>query len=86
MQLKMLTADEARLIEHGTDRPGSDSFSFNMAQPDPRACQSVCLADQDCRAWAFVRPGVQGTLARCWVKSAVPAPQNNFCCVAGVKQ
>jgi PAN domain len=77
---------QSTTIEYGTDRPGSDKFSFDMARPEPKECQSVCLLDQTCRAWTFVRPGFQGPRARCWVKSQAPAAQNHFCCVSGVKQ
>jgi hypothetical protein len=77
---------QSTTTEYGTDRPGLDRYNFDMAQPEPRDCQSVCLIDQTCRAWTFVRPGVQGAQARCWLKSAAPAAQNNFCCVSGVKQ
>jgi hypothetical protein len=72
--------------EYGTDRPGSDRYSFDMARPEPKDCENVCLLDQSCRAWTFVRPGFQGPRARCWLKSQAPAPQDAFCCVSGVKQ
>jgi hypothetical protein len=32
-------------IEYGIDRPGSDRYSFDMAQSEPKDCQSVCLMD-----------------------------------------
>jgi hypothetical protein len=72
--------------EYGTDRPGSDLYSFDMARPEPKDCQAVCLLDQTCRAWTFVRPGVQGPRARCWLKSQAPAPKDAVCCVSGVKE
>ena len=49
--------------EYGTDRPGSDRYSFDMARPEPKDCENVCLLDQSCRAWTFVRPGFQGPRA-----------------------
>src|SRR5207237_8212495 len=30
-----------------------------------------------CRAWTYVKPGVQGNLARCWLKNQVPNPVRN---------
>ncbi|HSF34100.1 MAG TPA: PAN domain-containing protein [Candidatus Tectomicrobia bacterium] len=73
-------------IEYGIDRPGADRYNFDLVRPEPTDCQAVCLLDQTCRAWTFVRPGFQGPHARCWLKSQAPAPQDNFCCVSGVKE
>jgi PAN domain len=73
-------------LEFGVDRPGSDSFSFDMVRAEPTDCQAVCLLNLDCQAWTFVRPGFQSANARCWVKSQVPAPRDAPCCVSGVKQ
>src|SRR5262245_14283548 len=36
--------------EYGIDRPGSDRYSFDMARPEPKDCENVCLLDQTCRA------------------------------------
>ena len=71
-------------LEVGIDRPGSDYRSFWMAAHDPRSCQAVCDRDRQCAAFTFARAGVQGPLARCYLKNAVPAAANNNCCVSGV--
>jgi hypothetical protein len=72
-------------IEYGIDRPGSDSYSFDLIRPEPADCQAVCVNDPSCHAWTFVRPGFQSPNARCWVKSSAPAPRDHFCCVSGTK-
>jgi hypothetical protein len=76
--------------EFGTDRPGSDythftySSSFSQSQ-QINGCQASCRKQwPQCKAWTWVRPGVQGPSARCWLKSAAPAPRSNNCCVSGV--
>jgi hypothetical protein len=72
------------LLEAETDRPGNDYRDFELGD-DPQACARACEDDPDCRAFSFVRPGVQGPEARCWLKDAVPAPQPAACCVSGAK-
>jgi hypothetical protein len=70
-------------IESGTNRQGSDYKSFDLSSADPGACESACLGDQTCKAWTYVRPGVQGDSARCWLKTAAPDPTADDCCTSG---
>lgn len=72
-------------LEYDTDRPGMDYRSFDLPAADPKLCQNECAGDPNCRAFTYVRPGVQGPKARCWLKSNVPAAVNNPCCVSGLK-
>jgi hypothetical protein len=84
----LLRTDEPLLevgVEVGVNRPGSDYRSFEMRQADAKLCQQACTEDQQCRAWTYVKPGVQGNTARCWLKNAVPNPQPDDCCTSGVK-
>jgi TolB-like protein len=71
-------------MEYGIDRFGFDYRGFELSVADPKICQSSCLADPRCKAWTFVKPGIQGRLARCWLKDAVPGPRANDCCISGV--
>jgi len=71
-------------MEQNTDRPGSDFRRFVMSSPNPNACQNACTNDSKCRAWTYVRPGVQTSHAVCWLKHAIPNPIPNTCCVSGV--
>lgn len=72
-------------MEVNTDRRGLDYTSFDLSAPDPALCLNRCEQDTACRAWTYVKPGVQGPKARCWLKNAVPAPLRDACCVSGVK-
>jgi len=72
-------------MEFNTDRQGLDYRDFDLTQSDPAPCQSSCNADGRCRAWTYVRPGVQGPQARCWLKHTVPAGHSSQCCISGVK-
>ena len=70
--------------EFGSDRAGSDYSRFPI-QSFASICQQSCVNDSRCRAYTYVRPGVQGASAVCYLKSVVPALTPNNCCVSGFK-
>ena len=69
----------------GVDRPGSDYKDFDLDQPDYNLCKNACLAEAECQAWTYVKPGAQGDKARCWLKNAVPGAEKAACCTSGVR-
>ncbi len=71
--------------EPGIDRPGSDYRNFKLANDQPGLCARQCEQERRCQAYTYVKPGVQGAQARCWLKDAVPEPVSKDCCVSGVK-
>lgn len=73
--------------ETGIDRPGHDydSFDLDATIAGFGPCKSMCESDANCKAWTYAKAGVQGPKARCWLKSAVPPPTPNSCCVSGAK-
>lgn len=71
-------------MEANTDRRGGDYRNFALSSPDPAACQNACRGEGRCRAWTFVRPGIQGPQAMCWLKHNIPPPLQNTCCISGV--
>ena len=79
----LLAADPSGL-EQATNRPGGDYRNFDMAAPNPSDCQAACKADPECRAFTYVKPGVQGPQARCWLKNDVPPAHRDPNCVSGV--
>jgi hypothetical protein len=72
-------------MEGATNRAGSDYRSFDLVSADPALCEKTCAQETKCGAWTYVKPGVQGPKARCWLKNAVPAAKRDACCVSGVK-
>ncbi len=78
-------ASDIRPFEYNTDRPGSDYTNFDLQTPNPAMCATRCSGDAQCQAWTYVRPGVQGTLARCWLKNAVPPVTAAEFAVSGVR-
>jgi hypothetical protein len=72
--------------EDKTDRPGMDYATLYLDTPDPERCVESCANDDQCKAYTYVKPGVQGDKAHCWLKSGVPDPVSNKDCVSGVKK
>lgn len=79
-------ADE---VEFDTDRIGSDYANFPLTDPDYRHCAQACSRDQRCKAWTYVRPGIQWTPtapARCYLKNSMPPKTaGRSCCVSGLR-
>jgi hypothetical protein len=74
--------------ESGIDRPGGDYKNFDLGPSIAGfgPCQSSCESDARCRTWTFVKSGVQGPKARCWLKDSVPSAVRSNCCVSGVSR
>ena len=72
-------------LENNIDRPGSDYRDFDLPTADPNLCRAACEAEAECKAFTYVRPGMQGPSARCWLKDSVPDAVPNDYCVSGVK-
>lgn len=49
-------------------------------------CRRICELTPECRAWTWVKPGVQGPGGVCWLKGSVPQTREpNPDCVSGIK-
>ena len=81
-----LWAPPSMAWEQNVDRPGMDYRNFDLNVADPGLCEKACMDDEKCKAYTYVKPGVQGPKARCWLKHSVPQARGNDCCVSGVKQ
>ncbi len=72
-------------MEDNTDRYGSDYRSFFLDARKPELCQAACIEDGDkCKAWTYVRPGVQGDQPVCYLKDRSSQTSANTCCISGV--
>lgn len=74
-----------KAMEYGIDRQGSDYKNFDLSKSDPNLCLTSCAGESQCKAWTYVKPGVQGPKPRCWLKTNAPAATANACCDSGVK-
>ena len=84
--LPQLPDDGAFPVEHDTDRPGGDFHNFDLPQPRHELCRDACAAAPNCRAYTYVKPGVQRPNARCWLKSIVPPAMTSQCCISGARR
>ena len=71
-------------IETNFDRPGGDYGRFGANTWE--ACAEACQNDAKCRAFTWVKPGVQAQSGVCWLKNSVPGGSGNTNTVSGVKQ
>lgn len=70
--------------EQNINRPGGDYKNFPLTKADPYECEKACRNDIRCKAWTYVKPGVQGPKAHCWLKDSIPLPQWDSNCISGV--
>jgi len=71
-------------LEANTDRPGRD-YRRDANIQSAEACAAICAREQQCRAFTWVRAGVQGPEPNCWLKAAVTVPQAAGFAVSGIK-
>jgi hypothetical protein len=71
-------------LEYDTNRPGSDIWGGVSDQANPNLCKDLCRKTAGCKAYTWVKAGVQANKARCWLKNKVPPPVNDQCCVSGM--
>ena len=86
VRVPLATPEQQAPLEAGIDRYGSDYRSVELAEPKPELCRDECGRDERCKAYTYVKPGVQGDAPVCWLKDAVPEPSPNEDCVSGVKK
>jgi len=73
-------------IEFDTDRMYGDYKDFDLAEANYLVCQNACANDPNCKAFTYVKPGVQATSARCWLKNSIPGSYSNTNCITGIKK
>ena len=78
-------AADTLTVEPGMDRVGADYQNIALDTPDPQLCRTACAADAQCKAYTYVKPGVQGPQAQCYLKSAAAAASPSDCCTSGVR-
>jgi hypothetical protein len=69
-------------IDEGVARPGGDYRNLDVAEADPKLCQSACLQDAKCAAWAFRK--LDNGRGHCWLKDRVLARISDKLTVSGL--
>ena len=81
----VMVSTNVMAMEFDIDRPGQDFRNFDLSSADPAACEYECRQDPNCRSWTYVKPNtIQGPNPRCWLKTGIPNPVSDTCCVSGV--
>lgn len=62
----------------GTNLPGRDYANFPA--PSAFVCRTSCGGEAQCKAYTWVKPGIQGASGQCWLKDALPAIVKDSCC------
>lgn len=78
-------AAESVSLQAGTDRMGGDYKSIALQQADPQACRQACADDATCKSFSFVKPGIKGPAAMCFLKSSIGPVTADNCCSSGAK-
>ncbi|MDD1654278.1 MAG: PEGA domain-containing protein [Methanomicrobiales archaeon] len=78
-------ADTAMQQYDQTDLRGGDYFHAESSIYDPGTCAQECLEDSRCIGSTYVKPGIQGQYAVCWLKDKAWTKQPNVNTVSFVK-
>lgn len=78
-----VTADRFRSLRK-IDIAGSDYRSFDTENDNGAICAKTCADENQCRAFTWTVPGLQGPSARCWLKNAIPTPTPNENVMSGI--
>ena len=70
----------------GIDLPGKDmgpGSVSGLGVSSYQDCERRCAANHRCVSWTYVKPGVQGPSAFCYLKNDIPHPVRADCCTSG---
>jgi hypothetical protein len=68
-------------MQVNTDLFGADYEGFDSSSPDQ--CETACKKETRCRAWTYVKAGLKGPQARCYLKDHIPPRRSDTCCISG---
>jgi hypothetical protein len=71
-------------IEQNINRPGKD-YRGQANSLNADACRNICAQEDQCVAFTWVRPGVQGPDGKCWLKNEPSTPELNNDTISGLK-
>jgi len=72
------------LAVDGVNLPGRDYANF--PSPSASVCRNTCGGESRCQAYTWVKPGIQGPVGRCWLKSSEPPIVKDGCCDSGPRR
>jgi hypothetical protein len=80
-----INGDPPKRVEN-KDLPGGDLIEGGIepSRADVNLCRIACEEEEQCQAWTYVEPGVQGPKARCYLKSSVPQEVDKAGCTSAI--
>ncbi|MBW7861776.1 MAG: hypothetical protein KJZ96_05970 [Rhodocyclaceae bacterium] len=81
LAIAALLPTPARACGFNCDIPGGDMAAHYIQ--DANACANACRSTRGCLGWTWVRPGIQGPQAVCYLKSHLNRAQGSNCCISG---
>ena len=85
MMSSVITLSRADGLERDVDRFGMDYRHIKLPAADPLLCQSECAGDAGCKSFTYVKPGLHGPGAVCYLKNGEPNPTPDNCCISGLR-
>jgi hypothetical protein len=65
------------------DMMGGDKAAYYVN--NAVSCQAMCDQASYCRGWTWVKPGVQGPKAVCYLKAVLKPARRSDCCISGYR-
>jgi hypothetical protein len=81
----IVSASHAAGLENNTDRLGMDARRVELSVDDPVFCQNECVGDTSCKSFTYVKPGLHGPHAVCYLMAGQPDPTPSTCCISGLR-
>ena len=57
----------------------------NFYADEWKVCKDACDNENSCKSWTWLKKGVTGPHARCFLKNGVPEKKSDQCCISGIK-
>lgn len=80
----LLSASPSMACGPNCDMPG-DRGGVAHYIDNAVACESTCDGTPGCVGWTWVKPGVQGPQAVCWIKKQIVHTMQSNCCISGYR-
>lgn len=69
--------------DNGVSYPENNIRGADFDTRNPVECQDKCRGDKSCRAWTWMKPGMETVSGHCHLKDSVPLGKRDNCCVSG---
>ena len=71
-QVSVYERGKGQEMEFEYQQAGNDYKDLDSSEQDPALCRDACQKEGRCKAWTYVKPGIQADNARCWLGNRIP--------------